>query len=290
MGSRPRAVVVTAVAFTSLSAILIRLSTAHPIAISAYRMLFSFAMIAPFAVKGWTALSRRDLLLAAASGAFLALHFAAWITAVTMTTVAAATVLVSTHPIVVLLGSALFLGQKPVKGSVGLVLVAVGGAALLSIGDSNAGNGDTAGNMLALLGAVAVAGYMVIGSSLRRRVGALQYNSMVYGVAGVLLLTGSVLSGVPLKGYGMREFVIFLSLAFFCTILGHTLFNWALKYVRATFVSTSILLEPIFATVMALFVLNEIPSPVTLVGGVVIIGALRGVARREGQAAMEVTG
>ena len=293
ISSRTRPIAIIAVAFTSISAILIRLSDAPPLAIAAYRMLFAFLMIAPFALPRMRRLGGRDLLLAVASGAFLALHFATWITSVTLTSVASATVLVSMHPVIVLVGSVLILREKPLPGVSGLIVLALAGTVLLSWGDLRSGVGDIGGNLLALAGAAAVAGYMLLGSSLRRRVGALQYNALVYGVAALILFPLARLFGAPLAPFPPREYLIFAGLAFFCTILGHALFNWALKYVRATFVSTSILLEPVFATVMAIFVLGEIPSILTLLGGVVVIGALWGIARGERRAVkakMEVTG
>lgn len=291
LSSRARPIVVVAVAFTSVSAILIRLSQAPPLTIAAYRMLFAFLMIAPFALPRMRRLTGRDLLLAAASGGFLALHFATWITAVTLTSVASATVLVSMHPVIVLLGSVLFLREKPLPGVTALVLLALIGTTILSWEDLRSGVGDLGGNLLALAGAAAVAGYMLLGSSLRKRVGALQYNALVYGVAALILLPLATLWGSSLGPFELREYLIFGGLAFFCTILGHALFNWALKYVRATFVSTSILMEPVFATVMAVFILGEIPSLLTLMGGVVVIVALYGISRGERQQAkLEVAG
>lgn len=296
VSDRSRGIVIIAVAFTSISAILIRLSTAPPLAIAAYRMLFAFLMIAPFALPRIKRLTGRDLILAGASGAFLALHFATWITAVTMTSVASATVLVSLHPIVVLTGSVLFLKEKPLPRAPLLILLALAGTVVLSWGDLRSGTGDLRGNLLAVAGAVAVSGYMLLGSSLRRRVGALQYNALVYGVAAALLFPLALLWGASLGSFGPEEYLIFLGLAFFCTILGHALFNWALKYVRATFVSSSILLEPVFATAMAIFVLGEVPSLLTVVGGVVVMAALYGLARgehrasRAGRKNLEVTG
>lgn len=293
IASRARPIVIVAVAFTSISAILIRISEAPPLAIAAYRMFFAFLMIAPFALPRMRRLSRRDLLLALASGGFLALHFATWITSVTLTSVASATVLVSMHPVIVLVGSVVMLREKPVPGVTALILLALAGTIILSWGDLRSGVGDLGGNLLALAGAAAVACYMLLGSSLRRRVGALQYNALIYGVASVILFPLARVWGTELAPYPAREYLIFAALGFFCTILGHALFNWALKYIRATFVSTSILMEPVFATVMAIFILGEIPSLLTLLGGVVVIGALWGIARGERRAVkekMEVTG
>ncbi len=288
-----RSLVVLGVAFASLSAILIRISDAPPIVIAFYRMLFTSAMLLPLFVprgrqrRSGTAdqerieLTRRDFSLLAASGAFLAVHFASWNASLSYTTVASSVVLVTTHPMFVALGSVLILGEHVPRRAFGFIALAIAGSALLSYGDFALGPEALFGNMLAVTGAVAVAGYMLIGRFLRRSVPARVYNIVVYSVAAVVLLGFSLVRGNVLAPYPAREFVIFAALAFFCTILGHSIFNWALKYVPASSVSTSILLEPIFATLMALVLFQEIPGPAAIAGGSIVVLSLYMVLRTE---------
>jgi drug/metabolite transporter (DMT)-like permease len=293
----PRVIVIAAVGFSSLSSLLVRLSTAPPLAVAAWRMVLSAALVVPIVGIGmWRETrsgrtteqrraSRRDLLrslpLIVASGVFLSLHFATWITSLGLTSVAHSTVLVTMHPVIVLAAGSLFLGEASGRHRSIAAIVAVGGAILLSFGGSVGGRTPTVpGDLLAFAGAVAVSGYLILGRWARRRVDAWTYSLTVYTVAAILLVLFALLAGQPLRGYSPREFLIFWGLAFFCTVLGHGLINWGLRYLSAGDVSMYILLEPVFATVMALIWLGEIPGVVTVVGALIVLLSLGTVTRR----------
>lgn len=305
-----RPLVVVGVAFASLSAILIRISDAPPIAIAFYRMLFASMMLLPAlawyrggpresaspagsAAAGDTRGGARDTgggssggrsdlrstALLVASGVFLALHFATWNASLSYTTVASSVVLVTLHPIFVAVGSIVFLKERVPAAAFVFIVCAIFGSALLSYGDFALGREALLGNALAVAGAVAVAGYMLLGRFLRRRIAATVYNTTVYSVAAAILLPMALFAGDPVAGYPLSEYLIFAALAFFCTILGHSIFNWALKYVPASSVSTSILLEPIFATLMAAALFDEIPGVLAIAGGTIVVVSLYLVIR-----------
>jgi drug/metabolite transporter (DMT)-like permease len=293
----PRLIVIVAVGFSSLSSLLIRLSTAPPLAVAAWRMILSAVLVVPIVGFGsWRATrgarsphqrreARHDLLrslpLIIASGIFLSLHFATWITSLGMTSVAHSTVLVTMHPVIVLAAGSLFLGEAAGRARTIAAFVAVGGAILLSFGGSVGGRAPTViGDLLAFAGAVAVSGYLILGRWARRRVDAWTYSLVVYTVAALVLVALSAVGGQPLTGYPIREFVIFWALAFFCTVLGHGLINWGLRYLSAGDVSMYILLEPVFATAMALVWLGEIPRVVTTAGALIVLLSLGTVTRR----------
>lgn len=290
-----RILVFVGVAFASLSAILIRISDAPPLVIAFYRMLFTSVMLAPVLMRRERTQrntqrstrslpAMRTLGLLAGSGAFLALHFATWNASLSYTTVASSVVLVTLHPIFVAVGSVIFLREHVPPAAFVFIVLAIVGSAILSYGDLALGPEAMLGNALAVAGAISVAGYMLLGRFLRRHVTALSYNWSVYTVAAAILLPASLLAGNPLNGYPPVEFAIFAALAFFCTVLGHSIFNWALKYVSASSVSTSILLEPIFATLMALVIFEEVPGPAALVGGIIVVASLYMVIRLENAA------
>ncbi len=293
MSHHARPVLVAGVLFASLSAIFIRLSDAPPLVIAFYRMLFTSAMLLPSYLlglrrraalhsRGGAPSSRHPLrvvLLLVLSGLFLALHFATWITSLQYTSVASAVVLVSLHPIFVATGSVLFLRESVRPAVFACILAAIAGSVILSVPDAGADPGAMTGNLLAVAGAAAVSGYMLIGRAMRRTVGAVTYNFSVYVSTTLFLLVFTRIASIPLAGYALREFVIFLALAFFCTVLGHSIFNWGLKYLAASFVSASILLEPLFATVLAAMLFSEIPGLLAILGGAVVIVSLLGVIR-----------
>lgn len=289
---RARIIVVIGVAFASLSAIFIRLSDAPPLVIAFYRMLFTSFMLLPSYVlrlrRGRAGVpyrhSRSVVLRLVLSGVFLALHFATWITSLQFTSVASAVVLVTLHPIFVATGSILFLRESVRPAVFGCIFAAIAGSVILSFADAGANAGALTGNLLAVAGAIAVSGYMLIGRAVRKTVGAVTYNFSVYASATFMLFVFVLVRGDALSGYGLREFLIFIALAFFCTVLGHSIFNWGLKYLPASYVSASILLEPIFASAMAAVLFAEVPGALAILGGVIVVVSLFGVVRLDSAA------
>jgi len=294
MKAHPALIVAVGVVFTAFSAILIRLSDAPPLVIATYRMGFTSVLLTPLFLR--ERLSRRPqqpepagppageaparevprqaLLLSVLSGLFLAAHFASWISSLSHTTVASATVLVTTHPLMVAVLGLIFLGERVgVKGALWMI-GAVGGGVVLVAGDLGGGETSTYGNLLALGGALTVSVYIIIGRYARRYLTVNAYTMLVYWTAFLTLLLVTVMAGEPLWPYPAREFVLFAALAVFCTLLGHSLFNWALEFLPTTVVSTSILGEPIIATLLAMMIFAEIPSAWTVSGGVIILASI----------------
>ena len=133
------------------------------------------------------------------------------------------------------------------------------------------GRGSFLGDFLALLGAIFASGYLLIGRQLRSKMSLVAYTFMVYGVAAVVLLIAVAVGHMPLTGYPPTTFIWFLALAVVPQLLGHSTFNWALRYLSAAFISVSLLGEPIGSTMLAYIILGEIPSVMKIVGGVLIL-------------------
>ena len=287
------AVLVLAVLGVSFSGPLVRLSDAHPIAIAAWRLIFSLAIISVpvLATKAWTQwrlLDRRELGLAALGGALLALHFWAWNSSVERTTIAASVVLVNTQPLIVGLLSTLWLGEAPTRRQWIGILVAVAGALVVVLPDLVQDGGfalsgrAATGDALALLGAATAACYYTIGRRLRAKLDLWAYAALVYGACLVTLLLVARLGGVPLGPYAPREYRIFALLALGPMLLGHTGMNWALKHVRAYQVNVVLLGEPVFATLIAAFLpgIRERPTVFTLVGAAIVLSGVVLAERR----------
>lgn len=216
-------------------------------------------------------ISRRDLGLSLLSGVFLALHFGTWFFSLKLTSVASSTVLVTMHPFIVLLYGYFAWGERTRGRALAGVLMAVAGAMLVSWGDFRLSSTALLGDLLALLGAVTVSGYFLIGRHVRQRVSAVQYSTLAYTSAAVVLLAASLAWGSPLSGFAPVNWWLFAALAVFPTIFGHTLFNWALKFVPASVISVSILGEPIGASILAWLIWGKVPGPLNLVGGTLIL-------------------
>jgi drug/metabolite transporter (DMT)-like permease len=208
--------------------------------------------------------------------------------------VASSVVLVTTTPLWVALLSPLVL-KEPIRRSVWIgLLVSIGGGVTVGIGNACGFEqgafvcqaGDISGrvmlgNFLALFGAWMAAGYMLMGRQLRKKLNTIAYTGLVYGVAALLLLVVVIIRAEPILTYSGETYVWLLALGIFPQLLGHSLFNWALKYISAAYVALTLLGEPIGTIILALIFLRESPTLMEGVGAVVImIGILIGSVER----------
>lgn len=274
----PMAAVAVAVVAVSTSAILVELSGAPRVLKAGYRVLFTAAFVAPFAFRQrreFRAVAGTDWLVVGVAGVLLAVHFASWFASIEFTSIAASTTLVQTQPAFVAAGAWLLLDERVGARIVGGILVAIAGSVLLSAGEflggGTVGAAPTLGNALAVVGAVAGAGYVLAGRSVRQRLSLAPYVFAVYGVCTVVLFAVAVALGLPLVDYPPREWLLFVGMAVGPGLFGHTVVNWALKYVESSVVSVSLLGEPVGSTLLALAVFGQVPGAFTVAGGCVVL-------------------
>lgn len=273
----PAAALVVAVLAVSWAGPLVRFTDAPALAVAAWRLVISTLVIAAvLAVRRspMPQLTGRDWAFATAAGVFLALHFWSWIASLDLTTISSSVVLVSTQPVFVALLSGLFLGEAATRRQWLGIGIAVSGAAVIAWGDFALGPEALLGDLLALAGAVFVSIYYVIGRRLRLQMDLWWYIGIIYGIAaGVLVGAVLVMPDVPLTGYGRQDWLVFMALAAGPMMLGHTLVNYALRYLRAYIANLALLGEPVGATLIAwlLPAIAEVPGPQTLVGGLLIL-------------------
>ena len=209
-----------------------------------------------------------------ASGVALGAHFGFWISSLDYTSVAASVVLVSTQPVFVAVLAYLLFGESTTPLSFLGILIALAGTAVIAF-DKTIGSAAFFGNVLALIGAVTVAVYVLIGRSSRTGgVGVLPYSIMVYSAAAATLLPVALILDVRLWGYSGETWFWLAAITAGPQLLGHTVFNWALRYVEASVISGTILAEPVVAALLAWLVLSERPGLLTLVGGAVVLAGL----------------
>ena len=276
----PAAALAVAIAAVSTSAVLVRWSSAPAVVLALYRVALTTLLLVPLLFTRYRgefgAFRRRDWLVATATGAALAVHFAAYFESLAWTSVAASVTLVQSQPLFVAVGAAVVLDERVGRRRAAGIGVAVVGIIAMSAGDLLAGAAVRGprplyGNALAVLGAVMAAVYVLVGRSLRQRVAVVPYVLVVYSACAATLLVVAVAQGLPLTGYGRREWLIFLALAVGPGLFGHTVVNWALEHVESSVVSVSLLGEPVGATLLALVLLAEAPGPTTLAGAAVVL-------------------
>jgi drug/metabolite transporter (DMT)-like permease len=262
----------------SFSALFVRLSTAPPLIIATYRLLFTFLLMAPVTLVRFrpdlAAMSRREVWLSALSGLCLALHLVTWFISLNYTTIASSVVLVTTQPVFVVIGSYIFFREKVSRLALFGGALALAGSFVIGAGDFQVGMRAFFGDMLALLAAVFVSGYMLIGRKLRGGINLSAYTFVVYGSSALVLVLTSMVSRTPFGPYPMNDWLLFLALAVVCTIVGHTTFNWVIRYVPASTVAVSILGEPLGAIVWASVFLREYPTGRQLLGAGIIFAGL----------------
>ena len=212
---------------------------------------------------------------ALAAGICLALHFATWISSLAFTSIAASTTLVTTNPIWVALLSWWFLQEKLSRQTILGIFIALVGGIFIALGDSNVSNNYTnpiLGDGLALIGAWMVSLYFLLGSQAQKQGLSLSnYSAIVYTTAAIILLPLPVLLGNGYLGYPERVYLYVLLMAIVPQLIGHTSFNWSLRWISPTFVTLSILFEPIGASFLGFILFAEIPSVFVLIGGFILL-------------------
>jgi drug/metabolite transporter (DMT)-like permease len=208
------------------------------------------------------------------SGLLLSLHFAFWITSLKYTSVASSVVLVSTHPIFVGIGARLFLRERLGLNLILGIILSVLGSGLISYGDMTLSKEALMGDGLALVGAMTASGYFLVGRKMRRNQDLLSYIFPVYSTAGLALVLFSLLFQKPFFGYPTTTYLFMFLLALVPQLIGHTTFNWALKYLPASMVAITILGEPIGSAILAYFILGEGLTTWKILGGISIFSGI----------------
>ena len=265
---------------------------APSLVIAALRLTFATLILAPIALTKHLEEIKRftlnEILLGVFSGIFLAVHFATWISSLEYTSVASSVVFVSTGPLWVALLSPLLLKEHLARTAIFGLGLSLAGGTIIGLSDAcvwDAGLSCPAlqdvmqgramwGNFLSLLGALTVTGYLIIGRKLRSRVSLVPYIFMVYGMAAIALIVIMFVSGNSPFGFAPKTYGWIFLLAALPQLIGHSTYNWALKYLPAALVAVMTLGEPIGSAILAFFILNETPTLATLIGGALILAGI----------------
>ncbi len=265
----------------SFSPILVRLASYAPgLAIAVWRTLWATILLAPVALPRIGSAVRRfharDGWLIALAGIFLGFHFILWIESLYYTSVASASVLVTTSPLFLAILGYVWL-REPVHPRTALAIVlAIGGSFILNWGDlySLAFPEAWKGNMMALVAALLFSFYLLIGRVVRQRVSWLAYVFPLYTVVALTCLIVAWIQNVPLTGYPVVFYVICMLLAAGPQIMGHGSFNYAVRYIPAAVLGVLSLAEPVLASLLAWVFFNEQPPVPSILGMGIILLAI----------------
>jgi drug/metabolite transporter (DMT)-like permease len=284
-GERGRAApyVVLGIALLAVSngAIFARLAAAPPLAIAAWRVGLALLVVLPLSLTARrpARASRGALACAVAAGALLAAHFATWIASLEHTTIARSVLLVSTSPIWVAVLQFIAGRGAPSRATLAALALAVAGAAIVS-GGGHGGKGALLGDLLAVTGGIAMAGYFLLSRESQKELPFRTYLGIAYGIAGLLLWAAVLLTGTASTGYDLRTWWALAAMAAVSQLIGHSGYNWSLRHLNPLFVAVVSVGEPVLASVLGWWLLGEAVDWRTGVGGLLILAGIALAVRR----------
>jgi drug/metabolite transporter (DMT)-like permease len=269
----------------STGAIFARLADAPSLVIAAYRVGLASLLLLPIAcyktLDELQNLSIKDLGSVALSGLFLAMHFAAWISSLKYTSIANSVVLVNMSPLWVGILAPLLLQEKIRRTTILGILLSLAGCIVIGSGDLVVGGKTLWGDFLAVLGGFCMAGYLMMGKKLRQKISLIGYVALCYSSAAIILWIVVLLLGLKVSGFSGQTMAAFWSMAIISQVIGHSCYNWALRYCTTSLVALSLLGEPVGSSILAYFLFHEQLTLIKSIGGLLILSAIYLAARGE---------
>ena len=275
----PMIMVAIAVLGCALAGVFVKTSEAPSVVTAAVRLLWTVLLLSPVTLgsrsfrKELASIDKKSLLLGCLSGLFLAAHSTIWFESLNYTSVATSTTICCTEVVWVTIAFCIFLKGTISKMAVAAIAVTLFGNVMIAWVDFASGSG-LYGDLLALIAAVLLAAYTVLGKILREKLSTTVYTYICYSACAAALLICCLVQGHGLFEYGMSPVVSGLMLALFSTIMGHSIFSWCLRFLSPSFVSASKLCIPVVSAVLALIVFGEIPTALQILGCVIILGGM----------------
>ncbi|MFB6468156.1 DMT family transporter [Cytobacillus sp. Hz8] len=271
----PYVVLAIGVLSVSASAILVKVSSSPSGVIAFYRLFFSVLFMLPlFLFKNAAELkliTKRDWIFSIVSGLFLAFHFILWFESLNYTSVASSTVLVTLQPLFAFIGTFLFFKERFSGKAVISCVIAIIGSVIISWGDFRISGMALFGDFLSLVACALVTAYLMFGQSVRQRLSLITYTFVVYTFSAIVLFFYVLIDQESFFPVVKTDWIYFILLALIPTLMGHTLFNWSLKWISTSTISMAILFEPVGATIMAYFLLDESVTWSQLIGGIIVV-------------------
>lgn len=247
----------------STSAIFVKLA-ATPSSIAAfYRLFFAVLILLPFFLfkkenrQALRALSKKQWGLGLLSGLFLAIHYFLWFESLNYTSVASSTVIVTLQPLFSFVGGHFLFGERFSKGTIVPLLVSLIGCFIIGWGDFEISYQALFGDLLAFIAAGVITAYFFIGQHMRKNLSVIPYSILGYSGSAFFLALYAFSQHVSFIDYPLATWKALIGLALIATVFGQMVFNWLLKWLRASTISMSILGETIGTCILAYFILGE---------------------------------
>ncbi len=283
----PKLILFAGVFSCSLSSAFVKLMSTPSCVTATYRLGMAVLLLTPYVLMNKPTrtevftMSKKDLLWSALAGVFFAFHLFVWFESLNHTSVASSTVLCNTEVIFAAIGYILFFGKRLKKGEFVAIGVALTGSVIIAMADQGGGHGSLYGDFLALAAAALMAAYTLVGTRQRDHISTTAYTYVLYIASFITLIGVTIATGTPMFGYEPKNWILALCLAVFCNLMGHTVYSWALKYLKPTYVSTAKLAGPVCATINAVWLFGEIPGVIQILGALVIIAGVALYARQK---------
>jgi len=285
---KPYLALFVSIVSVSFAAIFIVSCSSPPLSIAFYRMLFTTLLILPLLFlknnikEELRSLDRKELFLLVGIGIVLAAHFSLWITSLTLTSVASSVILVTAHPVLVAPVSYFLLKERLSLINILGISISLTGVSILVIGNYSFSSTTLEGNILAMLGGTAAGTYILGGRIFRKKLSTSTYVTVVYSTSTIALLVTCLMLKAPIYDLNPKDYWIILLMAIVAGLFGHTLYNWSLKYVKASVASVALLGEPIGSAFLAFILpwIHQIPSIYTIVGGSITLSGIYLTAKR----------
>lgn len=275
----PYIAVIIGVISISSTAVFVKLAGDAPAGIIAnYRLLIAVILMAPVIIikyrDEFKHINKKSWIFTILAGIFLALHFILWFESFNYTSVASSVVLITLQPIFAFLGTFLFFKERFSFGAIVSLIIALFGGFIIASSDLKISDLALYGDVLAILGALAITIYFLFGQKVRKSVSFITYTFIVYSVSTIMLFIYNLFMQHPFIGYTSHQWWIFIALAIIPTFFGHSLFNWALKWLSTSTISIGMILEPIGATLLAYLIIGEQVTASQLLGGTIVLFGL----------------
>jgi len=277
-----KVLVVLGVFLVSFAGIFVQLIKVAPSVVAMYRLGLCGLLLLPISLrhKDIKSIKKQDLRLMALAGLLISLHYFSWFIALKYTSVTSSTLIICLEPLIALIFGYLLYREKITKGQFIILIIALIGVGIVAWGDIFLSSNALIGDAITLLAVIFMVIYLFIGQNMVKRYSFIVYSAILFSFAGLYLLIYNLITKQNLIDYTPKDY-LFLFLLVTIPNAGQIIFNYSLKYVKPSLIATSILLEPVFASIMAVIILKDKIILNQYIGGLIIIISIYLYLRRE---------